>query len=163
LADLPGKKVGIVWQGNTSISPERSLPLEALEPLSRVPGISLVSLQQGPGKAELAPVSREGSGWPRVVDAGGMAEEGDTEAAFVETAAVLKNLDLLVTCDTSIAHLAGALGIPVWVMLPHVADWRWQVDRNDSPWYPTMRLFRQPAAGDWPAVARQVAEALGTS
>ena len=163
LADLPGKKVGIVWQGNTSISPERSLTLEALEPLSRVPGISLVSLQQGPGRAELELVSREGSGWPRVVDAGGMAEEGDTEAAFVETAAVLKNLDLLVTCDTSIAHLAGALGIPVWVMLPHVADWRWLVDRDDSPWYPSMRLFRQPAAGDWPAVARRVAEALGTS
>jgi len=166
LERLPGKKVGINWQGNTSIAPGRSLPLEALAPVAHVvqmapeAGIALVSLQQGGGREQLADLAASATHWPPVLDAGGLAEAADGEAAFVETAAILQNLDLLITCDTGVAHLAGALGIPVWVLLPKVADWRWLVDRDDSPWYPTMRLFRQPTPGDWKTVGEQVAQAL---
>src|SRR5262245_62176674 len=78
----------------------------------------------------------------------------------MDTAAILTNLDLLITSDSAIAHLAGAMGIPVWVMLPTPADWRWLYDREDSPWYPTMRLFRQPAAGRWEDVFDRVSTAL---
>ena len=80
--------------------------------------------------------------------------------AFIDTAAVMMNLNLIVTSDTAIAHLAGALGRPVWVLLPAIPDWRWLTDREDSPWYPTMRLFRQPARGDWESVFSTVAEQL---
>jgi hypothetical protein len=79
---------------------------------------------------------------------------------FSDTAALIQNLDLVITIDTSVAHLAGALGKPVWVMLPYVADWRWMLDREDSPWYPSMKLFRQPKAGDWEAVVARVAAEL---
>jgi len=166
LERLPGKKVGINWQGNTGIAPGRSLPLEALAPVAQMAraapgaGISLVSLQHGGGREQLAQMAASATDWPPVFDAGGMAEAADGEAAFVETAAILMNLDLLITCDTAIAHLAGALGIPVWVLLPKVADWRWLVDRDDCLWYPTMRLFRQPTPGDWKTVGEQVARAL---
>jgi ADP-heptose:LPS heptosyltransferase len=80
--------------------------------------------------------------------------------AFIDTAALMANLDLIVTSDTSIAHLAGALGRPVWVALKHVPDWRWLLDRDDSPWYPTMRLFRQSAVDDWAGVVRDMESAL---
>jgi ADP-heptose:LPS heptosyltransferase len=79
---------------------------------------------------------------------------------FIDTAGVLENLDLLITADTSVAHLAGALGRPVWVLLPYAADWRWMLEREDSPWYPTMRLFRQRAFGNWEEVFQRVREAL---
>jgi ADP-heptose:LPS heptosyltransferase len=82
---------------------------------------------------------------------------------FVDTMAIIEGLDLVVTVDTSVAHLAGAMGRPVWILLPYVPDWRWLLDRNDSPWYPTARLFRQSHPGDWGDVARQVAEALPRS
>jgi ADP-heptose:LPS heptosyltransferase len=84
----------------------------------------------------------------------------DNEAAFVDTAAVMANLDLVITSDTALAHLAGALGVRVWVALQHVADWRWLVDREDSPWYPTMRLFRQSQPGDWQGVFARIAGEL---
>jgi ADP-heptose:LPS heptosyltransferase len=80
---------------------------------------------------------------------------------FMDTAAVLKNLDLVITCDTAVAHLAGALGVPVWVAIPFAPDWRWLLDRSDSPWYPTMRLFRQDRRGDWQGVFRRIEVALG--
>jgi ADP-heptose:LPS heptosyltransferase len=80
--------------------------------------------------------------------------------AFLDTAAVMKNLDLVVTCDTSIAHLAGALGVPVWVALRQAGEWRWLIDRADSPWYPSMRLFHQTHAGDWQGVFTQMAAEL---
>ena len=80
--------------------------------------------------------------------------------SFMDTAAIMMNLDLIITVDTSIAHLAGALGIPVWVILPYVPDWRWMLKRTDSPWYPTMRLFRQELPGDWGGAIQQVTEAL---
>jgi ADP-heptose:LPS heptosyltransferase len=78
----------------------------------------------------------------------------------MDTAAIMKNLNLVITSDTSIPHLAGALGIPVWLALPYAPDWRWLLDRTDSPWYPTMRLFRQKSPGDWPGVFNEIQDAL---
>ena len=84
----------------------------------------------------------------------------NTNGRFMDTAAVIKNLDLVVTIDTSIAHIAGALGVPVWVMIPYVEDFRWLWDRTDTPWYPSMKLFRQPVPNDWDAVVRSVVDEL---
>ena len=93
-----------------------------------------------------------------VVDFG---EELDAEhGAFMDTAAIMMNLDLVITSDTSVAHLAGALGVPVWVALPFVPDWRWMLERSDSPWYPTMRLFRQKMRGDWAGVFQEIEAVL---
>jgi ADP-heptose:LPS heptosyltransferase len=93
-----------------------------------------------------------------------MVDFGDefdsANGAFMDTAAIMMNLDLVISCDTSVAHLAGSLGVPVWVGLPYVPDWRWMLDRTNTPWYPTMRLFRQQHGGDWTAVIRQMHEAL---
>jgi ADP-heptose:LPS heptosyltransferase len=86
--------------------------------------------------------------------------EMDQDAPFVDTAAIMQNLDLIITSDSAVAHLAGALGRPTWVMISTDSDWRWLIDRTDSPWYPTMRLFRQKTLGDWPGVFEQVAQVL---
>jgi hypothetical protein len=80
--------------------------------------------------------------------------------AFMDTAAIMSNMDLVISSDTAVPHVAGALGVPIWVALPHVPDWRWLLNRSDSPWYPTMRLFRQPSLGDWDTVFEQLAAAL---
>jgi len=148
----PGLKVGLVWAGNPQFSGdrERSPGLAALAPLLEVPGCRFYGLQLGPGRAELAGRALP----PSFTDLG--PEIGD----FTDTAAVMANLDLVVSSCTAPAHLAGALGVPVWVLLSHAADWRWLLDRDDSPWYPTARLFRQSRPGDWAAVARDVAAAL---
>jgi tetratricopeptide (TPR) repeat protein len=126
-----GLRVGIVWQGNREQAEDRrrSFPLTCFEPLARVPGVQLFSLQKGFGSEQL---DSEHVGFP-VIDLGRTLDE--RTGAFVETAAVLKNLDLVVTADTAMAHLAGALGVPVWVALSHAADFRWLRDREDSPWY----------------------------
>jgi ADP-heptose:LPS heptosyltransferase len=88
-------------------------------------------------------------------------EDFDTShGGFMDSAAMMMNLDLVITSDTSVPHLAGALGLPVWVALPYVPDWRWLLDRSDSPWYPTMRLFRQKRAGDWAGVFEEIGAAL---
>jgi Flp pilus assembly protein TadD len=154
LGSLPGRKVGVAWQGNPRHpwDGHRSAPLAALAPLARLPGLTLVSLQKGPGAEQL----RE-SELP-VHDLGEEFDRGD--GAFLDTAAVMKCLDLVVTVDTAVAHLAGGLGVPVWTALAAVADWRWLVGRERTPWYPTMRLFRQPAPGDWPAVFARMAQEL---
>ena len=89
-----------------------------------------------------------------------MPDLGALVKDFADTAAVLTKVDLLITVDTSVAHLAGSLGCPVWTMLCHTPDWRWQLDRSDSPWYPTMRLFRQPRWGDWDTVVAEIRAAL---
>lgn len=154
----PALRVGIAWQGNADAERNwargRSWPLGALEPLARLAGVTLVSLQTGPGIGQLSSVSFA----DRVVSFGEELDAGPD--AFLDTAAILESLDLVISCDTSIAHLAGALGVPVWVALHLTSEWRWLLNREDSPWYPTMRLFRQRAAGDWDAVVAEMCRAL---
>jgi hypothetical protein len=156
LAGVPGFKVGTAWQGNPrhQWDRHRSFPLAQLEPLAHVEGVTLVSLQKGPGSEQLA---LPGDRFP-VLDLGPELDGGG--AAFVDTAAVMCCLDLMVCCDTAVAHLAGALGVPVWVALAAVVDWRWLLGREDSPWYPTMRLFRQDRLGKWAPVFVRMAAAL---
>jgi len=160
LAALPGFKVGLNWHGNPaaeklSALQARSFPLAAAAALAAVPGVSLVSLQKGDGAEQRDSVSFAGA-LAQLTDPSYM---GAAEFA-TETAALLKGLDLVITADTALAHLAGALGVPVWVMLQQIPDWRWQNDRADSPWYPSMRLFRQRAAGDWEELFGRVAAEL---
>jgi len=160
LRELPGLRIGIAWQGNMQVerliwARGRSIPLKALAPLAEVPGVSLVSLQKGPGAEQL----REVSFRDRVLE---LSEELDPGPdAFLDTAAVMAGLDLVISSDTSIAHLAGALARPVWVALNAAADWRWLLERTDSPWYPTMRLFRQlDRSKGWEPVIAAMVEAL---
>ena len=146
LADLPGRKIGIVWAGRPEYTMDklRTIPVKALLPLARVEGVSLVSLQQGtPAEDKTLPT----------FDIGPLAD-------FAETAAVLANLDLVITVDTAMAHLAGALGKPVWLLLPALAEWRWGLAGETSPWYPSMRIFRQPKEGNWADLGKLVAKAL---
>jgi hypothetical protein len=152
LDQIPGFKVGIVWQGRPAARSDRmrSIPLSCFEPLAGS-GARLISLQKGPGSEQLAALT----GRFEVFD---LARELDNEGrAFVDTAAAMKNLDLVITSDTAPAHLAGALGVPVWVALSSAPEWRWMLDRNDSPWYPSMRLFRQQQRRDWPQLFRAMA------
>jgi Flp pilus assembly protein TadD len=144
-----GRRVGIVWSGNPAHANDRnrSCPPDVLDPLLSVPGCEWFSLQKGG-----APMPASWAG--RVIDLG--SSFGD----FADTAAAIDALDLIITVDTSVAHLAGALGKPVWILLPFAPDWRWLLGRDDSPWYPTARLFRQPSIGDWGAVVRDVAGEL---
>ena len=137
LAGIDGFKIGIVWQGSRDYPSDRwrSIPLAQFAPLARLPGVRLVSLQKGFGSEQIATVD-----FP-VLDLSGRLDEA--AGPFMDTAAVIRNLDLVVTPDTAIAHLAGALGAPVWLALQFSPNWRWLLDRDDSPWYPTMRLFRQ--------------------
>ena len=145
----------MVWQGNPNPEADfaRSIPLPLFAPLAAAPNVRLISLQKGHGVEQL---ERLPSGM-RVETLGEDFDAG--EDAFVDAAAAIARLDLVVTCDTSIAHLAGALGRPVWVALKKDAEWRWLRDRADLPWYPTMRLFRQPEIGDWPSVFAAMADA----
>jgi tetratricopeptide (TPR) repeat protein len=156
LTALSGFKIGINWQGNPE-SPHdahRSVNLKEFTPLAQLPGVQLVSLQHGPASDQLRAVAGK---WP-VTDLGGRLDE--EAGPFMDRAAVMQNLDLLVSTDTSIPHLAGALGVPVWLALGRVPDWRWLLNRADCPWYPTMRLFRQERPGDWAGVFRRIAEAI---
>jgi Flp pilus assembly protein TadD len=150
LEGVAGFRVGIAWQGNRSMLPNdlwRSVPLARFEPLARVDGVQLISLQRG------EKTDTEGR-VPIVL----LSERFDEDtAAFLDTAAVMRNLDLVVTCDTAIAHLAGALGVPAWVVLPAIPNWRWLLDRDDTPWYPTIRLFRQVHFGRWEEPFERVA------
>jgi tetratricopeptide (TPR) repeat protein len=137
-------KVGIAWQGNPGYAGDatRSIPLAAFAPLAACPGLKIYSLQKQHGRDQLNQLAVN----MRIEDFG---DALDADAAFVDTAAVMSQLDLVVTSDTAVAHLAGALGVRVWLALQQVADWRWLLERDDSPWYPSMRLFRQTRAGDW--------------
>ncbi|MCH7936948.1 MAG: tetratricopeptide repeat protein [Proteobacteria bacterium] len=152
-----GFRVGINWQGDPTYRADRnrSVPLRFFEPLAKAPGVRLISLQKVNGLEQLETLPKGMT----VETLGDDFDEG--EDAFIDTSAVMMLLDLIITSDTAIAYLAGALGAPVWTLLPWVPDWRWLLDRDDSPWYPTMRLFRQPAAGDWDAVFGEVGQALG--
>jgi hypothetical protein len=144
--------VGIVWSGN-SRSPHdaiRSMRLRDLGPMLDVPGISFVSLQCGEPAEQLTDL-----GWTERIRT---LPRDNTD--FSDTAAAIMALDLVVTVDTSVAHLAGALGKPVWMLLHYVPAWRWLLGTQDTPWYPTARLFRQPVLGDWDAVVREVASEM---
>jgi len=151
-----GFRIGVVWQGNPNPEADmaRSYPLGSLAPLAGVEGARLISLQTGFGEEQLRNASLGFRVETLRVD---LDARGD---AFIDTAAAMAGLDLVVTCDTSIAHLAGALGRPVWVALKKDAEWRWLRERGDSPWYPTMRLFRQPSIGDWGSVFAAMARRL---
>jgi tetratricopeptide (TPR) repeat protein len=150
-----GFRIGINWQGSTrAIDRGRSFPLALLAPLAALPTVRLISLQRGPGREQLGILP---SGM-RVEDLGADFDQGDD--AFLDTAAVMEHLDLVITSDTSIAHLAGALCRPTWMALRHVAEWRWFHDRDDSPWYARHRLFRQQRPGDWPGVFERMRAAL---
>ncbi|MGD0540831.1 MAG: tetratricopeptide repeat protein [Tepidisphaeraceae bacterium] len=142
-------QVGLAWAGRAENRNDRnrSIRLEKFSPLANVTGVRFHSLQTN----RPANVSFALSDW------------SDLLKDFAQTAALLANLDLVVSVDTAVAHLAGAMGKPVWLLLPFPPDWRWMLNRSDSPWYPTMRLFRQTAAGDWDAVIRRVAEELANS
>jgi hypothetical protein len=145
-------RVGITWSGRPTHPDDayRTLKWVQLRPLTRLDGVALISLQK-----ELRTRDRaEFPGGSGVLDLS--AELGD----FSDTAAVIENVDLVVTVDSSVAHLAGALAKPVWVMLPWLPDWRWLLDREDSPWYPTLRLFRQSSRGDWAGVIARVSRAI---
>jgi ADP-heptose:LPS heptosyltransferase len=143
-------KVGIVWGGNKKPDPRRSASLAVLRSLAGVPDVALISLQKGEPAAELesAPCGM------KVLDAARDIKD------FADSAALLENLDLLITIDTAAAHLGGALGVRTWTMLPAVCDWRWLRDREDSPWYPTMKLFRQQTLNDWTPVVERIKREL---
>ncbi|MCC8961266.1 tetratricopeptide repeat protein [Bradyrhizobium sp. Pear76] len=147
-----GPAVGLVWQGNPSHAYDwrRSLPFDRLRPLLDCPGARFVSLQVGPGQRQLTEF-----------DAGivNVGAEIDTRS-FVDAAAIIANLDLVITVDSAIAHLAGAMGKPVWILLAKGSDWRWLKGRDDTPWYPQARLFRQTSPGDWTEVIGRLAAAL---
>ncbi len=151
-----GFKVGVVWQGNPDPEADRarSLPPTALAPLAGIAGVRLISLQKGAGEEQLSnlPPSLQVETLGANFDAG--------PDALVDTAAAMVCVDLVVTCDTSIAHLAGALAVPVWVALKRDAEWRWLTERADLPWYPTMRLFRQRRRGVWSDVFEAMASEL---
>ncbi|MDR3464788.1 MAG: tetratricopeptide repeat protein [Xanthobacteraceae bacterium] len=153
LAALKGLKVGLVWAGNPEHVNDmrRSLGLGTLARVLAVGGVSFVSLQVGPRAADL---NRPENRAPDITDLSRELTD------FVETAGAVMALDLVIAVDTSVAHLAGALGKPVWLLLPWVSDWRWMLGREDNPWYPTMRLFRQARGEDWPAVTARMADEL---
>jgi Flp pilus assembly protein TadD len=145
-------RVGLVWAGNPGHPDDRNrsmaLPV-MIEGLAGIDGVELVSLQKG----------------PRAADADGtVLIRADRDIAdFADTAAAIMRLDLVVAVDTSVLHLAAAMGRPTWALLAHAPDWRWMLQREDSPWYPSLRLFRQPRPRDWPAVIARVAQALRPS
>ncbi|MDX2267804.1 MAG: tetratricopeptide repeat protein [Bryobacter sp.] len=146
--NLPASfQIGFVWQGNPKHKNDhnRSLPAALLAEVFTVPGCHFSSLQKGVPPESIPSTLTDLGRWFR---------------HFGDTAAAILNLDLVISVDTSVAHLAGALGKPVWILLPYAPDWRWMLDREDSPWYPSARLFRQPLPGDWPSVIRQVRNAL---
>lgn len=148
--------IGVRWQGSTGRADAgRSFALSSFEPIASLPGTRLVSLQKDAGTEQLQSVPAH---W-RLTDLGQDFEPGGRDG-FLDVAAVMQRLDLVITSDTSIAHLAGALARPTWLALKHVPDWRWMLERSDSPWYPTMRLFRQPRPGDWVGVFNRMSEEL---
>jgi ADP-heptose:LPS heptosyltransferase len=144
------RKVGLVWAARIIPDPQRSATLKHFAPLAKVPNTAFVSLQIGACAAQAATDGAE----LNLIDVSSQIKD------FADTAALIDNLDVVITVDTAVAHLAGAMGKPTWVLIRSVPDWRWMLDRSDCPWYPTMRLFRQPSVGDWTTPVEQVVEAL---
>ena len=153
-----GRLIGVRWQGSTGRADAgRSFHARHFEAIAHIPSVRLVSLQKGAGSEQLLELPAS----IRIEDLGAEFEPEGPDA-FLDVAAVMQCLDLVITSDTSIAHLAGALGRPTWVLLKHVPDWRWLLDRDACPWYPTMRLFRQKRPGDWSGVFDLVRDELWT-
>ena len=155
---MPGRKVGLVWAGAPRVAEpnanatdrRRSITLKHYAPLAAIPGLCLISLQKGEAAAQA-----------RTPPEGMVLHDWTDELHdFADTAALVEALDLVISVDTSAVHLTGALGKPVWVLNRYDQCWRWLLDRIDSPWYPTARLFRQQSPGDWHGVIRAVAAAL---
>ncbi len=149
-------RIGIAWQGNPDHQADafRSVPLQYFERIAEVPDVELVSLQRGFGSEQIVR-------WRGRVPIVELPHDVDTTSgAFMDTAAIMGQLDLVITTDTSIAHLAGAMGVPVWIALGYIPDWRWLLERSDSPWYPSVRLFRQPELNRWDAVFDAMRDAL---
>jgi hypothetical protein len=140
--------IGIVWSGNPqqAKNSNRSAPFENFKSLKKIPNVKLFSLQKGQDSEQL--------------DNLGIIDLSDEINDFLDTAAIIENLDLVVSVDTSVAHLAGAMGKPIWLLLPFIPNWRWLLNRKDSPWYPSMKLFRQKKQGDWDAVFYEVGREL---
>jgi Flp pilus assembly protein TadD len=151
LAKFKGLKVGLAWAGNKDFpkDAQRSIALDQFASLAAIPGVQLVSLQKGESAEQL-----KSTGW-RVLDWMDVCDD------LLDTAALVANLDLVITVDTAIAHVAGALGKPVWLLNRANGDWRWMLEREDSPWYPSMRIFRQQALYQWDEVLASVAAELG--
>lgn len=155
-------KIGLCWQGNAGYSTQflrkavaaKSFHVKEFEPLCKIKGISLYSLQKMNGHEQL----KDSTNQLNIHDFG--SELDEQHGRFMDTAAIIKNLDLVITIDTSISHFAASLGAPVWILLPHPADWRWMLNRTDTPWYPNARLFRQTKAGDWKSLMEEIVEAL---
>jgi hypothetical protein len=141
-----GYRIGVAWQGNQSIpgSEGKAFAVTALEGIARLPGARLIALQKNAGSEQLDHLPPG-----MTVERHAFDEDGD---AFLDTAAMMMNCDLVISADSAPAHLAGALGVPAWVALKHVPDWRWFLGRDDSPWYPSLRLFRQATTNDWTSV-----------
>lgn len=160
LASLPGLRVGLVWAGDPQslqpaaarVDPRRSLRLNQIAPLAGVEGVSFVSLQKG-APAEQARAGLQGAT---------LHDWTDELTSFADTAALVQNLDLVISVDTAVAHLAAALGRPVWLLNRFDSCWRWLDGRDDSPWYPTLRQFRQTSPGDWAGVISRLRTALTT-
>ena len=165
LAQDTGFKIGICWQGNTEYTSdflrqavaEKSCSLDTFACLSAIPGVSLYSLQRIEGVEQNALGGEQ-------ISVTYFDNDFDTHnGRFMDTAAVIKNLDLVISIDTGLAHCSAALGTPTWIMLPKIADWRWMLKRSDTPWYPNVRLFRQSTRGDWDSVMHDVTQALTES
>jgi hypothetical protein len=149
-----GMRVGVVWSGARKLKTlmNRSCPLDVIMSLQDIPGVSLYSLQMGDAAAQL-------QAFPRSLRPVDLTE---SIVDMADTAAIISHLDLIISIDTAVAHLGGAMGKPVWILLPRMADWRWMLQREDSPWYPTVRLFRQRTAGDWAGLMAEVCSALSS-
>lgn len=156
LEPLPGMRIGICWQGNPGhhADPYRSLPLKMFRPLMEIPNISWISLQHGFGSEQMGTVDF-GDRLHRLP-----ANLDQSGGAFLDTAAVMRGLDLVITTDTSAGHLAGALGVPTWLLLGRVPDWRWGLSGGTTPWYAAHRLWRQQTVGDWDSVLAAIAAEL---
>ena len=151
-------RIGIAWQGSPTFpgDRQRSIPLVQFAPLAKIEGVRLISLQKGHGTEQLNQLNGEFA----IHDFGPGVDE--SSGAFMDTAAIIKNLDLVIASDTAVAHLAGALGVQVWVALAFVPDWRWLLQCEDTPWYPSMRLFRQIRRGQWEGVIDSLAKQVRT-
>jgi hypothetical protein len=157
LPDTGALRVGLCWAGQarpwlpgfSGLDRRRSTCLATLAPLAAVPGVQFVSLQKGPASEQARAAGFE------------LLDVIEAAHDFADTAALIANLDLVISADTSVAHLSAALGKPTWIMVPHAPDWRWMLRRTDSPWYSSATLYRQPAPGDWTSVITRIAADLG--